>query len=198
MITKKHLAIKLSKLKSYSNPKVKLEQYVLNSEIAAEILWNAYLQDNIENKIIADLGCGPGILGIGALLLGAKKVYFIDIDPEAIELAKENTNNKNAIFKIQNIQDFNIKVDTILQNPPYGTKDEHADKKFLEKAFSLTKNIYTLHKITTKSFINSITKDNNFKIKGILEFNYPLKKSYDFHKKPVKNIKVGCWILNSP
>ena len=30
--------------------------------------------------IIADIGCGSGILGVGAILLGAGKVYAVDND----------------------------------------------------------------------------------------------------------------------
>jgi len=56
MTTKSRIAIELSKIKGYVNPKIKLEQYVTDSEFAAEILWNAYLDGNIENKSIADLG----------------------------------------------------------------------------------------------------------------------------------------------
>ncbi|PSB22641.1 50S ribosomal protein L11 methyltransferase [filamentous cyanobacterium CCP2] len=34
--------------------------------------------------IVADIGCGSGILSIGALLLGAKQVYAVDTDPLAV------------------------------------------------------------------------------------------------------------------
>ncbi len=39
---------------------------------------------------VLDLGCGSGILAIGAKLIGAEDVYAIDIDPIAVEVAKEN------------------------------------------------------------------------------------------------------------
>lgn len=39
---------------------------------------------------IADIGCGSGILSIGAVLLGAKKVYALDIDPLAVRAARGN------------------------------------------------------------------------------------------------------------
>ena len=45
---------------------------------------------DIDNKVIADFACGPGYLGIGALLLGAKWVHFVDIDPKALELTRKN------------------------------------------------------------------------------------------------------------
>jgi len=43
-----------------------------------------------KNQILADIGCGSGILGIGAVLLGATKVYGVDSDPLAVESARSN------------------------------------------------------------------------------------------------------------
>jgi len=45
---------------------------------------------NLKDKIVIDYGCGSGILGVAALLLGAKKVYATDIDPQAILATKQN------------------------------------------------------------------------------------------------------------
>lgn len=39
---------------------------------------------------VLDLGCGSGILAIGAKLVGSPDVMAIDIDPLAVEVAKEN------------------------------------------------------------------------------------------------------------
>ncbi|MCS7226726.1 MAG: 50S ribosomal protein L11 methyltransferase [Gloeomargarita sp. SKYB31] len=40
--------------------------------------------------VIADIGCGSGILAIAAVLLGAKQVYAVDIDPLAIAATRQN------------------------------------------------------------------------------------------------------------
>ena len=45
---------------------------------------------DIKDKIVIDYGCGSGILGVAALLLGAKKVYATDIDPQAVLATKQN------------------------------------------------------------------------------------------------------------
>ena len=50
------------------------------------------LEKNIKNgDLVADLGCGSGILSIAASLMGAKETYAIDIDPVAARVAAENT-----------------------------------------------------------------------------------------------------------
>ncbi|MBR5930851.1 MAG: 50S ribosomal protein L11 methyltransferase [Lachnospiraceae bacterium] len=43
-----------------------------------------------ENDKVLDLGCGSGILGICALKLGADAVTSVDIDEQAVRVAKEN------------------------------------------------------------------------------------------------------------
>src|SRR3989344_3796063 len=89
-ITKSGLAVVLSQLKKFEEPKVRQEQYFMDSEIAASVLWNAYLLKDIEGKTIADLGCGTGVLGVGALLMGARQVWLVDSDEKALETAKNN------------------------------------------------------------------------------------------------------------
>jgi len=50
-----------------------------------------------EGMEVLDMGCGSGILSIAAILLGAKKSVGVDIDENAVRIAKENAalNNIN-------------------------------------------------------------------------------------------------------
>lgn len=49
------------------------------------------LEREIKNgALVADLGCGSGILSIAASLMGAGETYAIDIDPVAAKVAAEN------------------------------------------------------------------------------------------------------------
>src|SRR3989338_4617861 len=88
--SQKSLAVVLSKIKRFPSAKVRVEQYMTPSQIAAEVLWHAYMRGCLEGKEGADFGCGTGILGIGALIMGAKAMYFVDSDPEALNAAKKN------------------------------------------------------------------------------------------------------------
>ena len=56
-------------------------------------------QVEIEGKQVVDIGCGSGILSVGACLLGAATVLAIDIDPIAVEVAKENRDLNGVKFE---------------------------------------------------------------------------------------------------
>src|SRR3989338_3211070 len=124
---KKDLEIFLSHIQGFFQPKVKLEQYPTPADIAADLLWDAYQKGHVQGKVIADLGCGTGIFGIGALFLGAKKVYFVDMDKEALALAKENLMKLRpkippgslSSFSCTSVEHFSHKVDVVFQNPPF-------------------------------------------------------------------------------
>ena len=44
----------------------------------------------LHGKTVLDVGCGSGILGLCALLLGAKRAELVDVDPQAAEIAVHN------------------------------------------------------------------------------------------------------------
>jgi len=194
-MNKKKLAIELSKLEKFENVKPELEQYPTDSELAAHILWNAFMQGDIENKIVADLGCGNGIFGIGALLLGAKVVYFLDVDNGALDVAIRNCKFENVHFRKMDILEFDEKVDTVVMNPPFGVQQEHADKNFLEKAMEISNSIYSIHKIESKTFIDKLSKENEFEVVGIEAKEIILKKTMKFHKSEKYPTNVGICML---
>ncbi len=198
--SKKDLEVRLSKLKGFENPSFVLEQYATPSSIAAEWLWMMYMKQEIQGKIVLDAACGPGILGSGALLLGAKKVFFVDKDEEALRLCQENYKELKkeyhvgkAVFVCGDISAFNEQADAVVQNPPFGTKTKHVDKTFLEKAFSVAPLVYSMHKYSTKRFVEAVARDFGFKITHEWRYEFPLKASFSFHRKPVKKIDVGLW-----
>ena len=195
-MNKKQLAIFLSKLEGFVASDVKLEQYATDSEVAADILWRAFLNGDVEGKKIADFGCGNGILGIGALKLGAKKVYFVEKDSKVLEVLKRNLEgfSEYEIF-YGDVSEFNLKVDVVIENPPFGVQVRKADEKFLLKAMEVSKKIYSFHKIESVSFVESVCSNNGFLVKGVIEYDFLLWKTMKFHKKRKYYVKVGCWVL---
>ncbi|MFA5887921.1 MAG: METTL5 family protein, partial [Candidatus Nanoarchaeia archaeon] len=154
-------------------------------------------QGDIEDKSIADFGCGNGILGIGALLLGAKKAMLVDIDNKCINSANDNLKTLKLKATLLNcdISKVQGRFDTVLQNPPFGTKTEHADKAFLLKAMESADVVYSFHKSSTEKFVNAVAEDNDFHIVNKWLFKFPIKNSFEFHKKKVFYADVGCYRL---
>ncbi|MBS3112791.1 methyltransferase [Candidatus Woesearchaeota archaeon] len=198
--SKAQLGIELFKLRGFSNPDVNLEQYQTDSEIVASMLWKCYMDNNMTS--VADLGSGTGIIGLGAALLEPYQIILVEKDSGAIEICKQNQaklEERYGELPIEyvnsDIKDFNTQVDTVIMNPPFGVQNEHADRVFLEQAMKIANNIYSLHKIESKQFIEKFAKDNNFSVKEIIEFEFSLKPTMKFHKQNVKKIKVGFWYL---
>ena len=46
--------------------------------------------EDLENKHVADLGCGCGVLSIGSVMLGAGAVTGFDLDSDALALFSQN------------------------------------------------------------------------------------------------------------
>ena len=204
MLTKSKLAILLSQLKGFSSPNVSAEQYMLEAEVAADILWNAYMKGDLEGRVSTDLGCGTGILGIGALLLGAKKVWFLDKSEASLEVLRQNLaeigqkvsvdlmEKSEIIYSDVNL--FNKEVDLVIMNPPFGTKVRHADRVFLAKSMEVdAKVIYSVHKLTSKRFIDAFSRDNGYKVSEIMPYKLLLKQTMPWHKRKRHYIEVGCW-----
>lgn len=80
---------------------MELEQYPTPPDIAAHMLFAADAEGDVEDALVADLGCGGCILGIGAALMGAMHVMAVDIDADALLVAA------------QNVEDAEVSVDLI-------------------------------------------------------------------------------------
>lgn len=58
-------------------------------------------EQDLTNKIIIDYGCGSGILGVAGLMLGAKYVYAVDIDPQAVLATRQNAERNGVGEQLQ-------------------------------------------------------------------------------------------------
>lgn len=70
---------------------------------------------DLEGCKVLDLGCGSGILGIGAALLGAEQIVGCDVDPKAPEVALANAGLNNIYADSFKIYAGDILKDTQLR-----------------------------------------------------------------------------------
>ncbi|MBQ6098427.1 MAG: methyltransferase [Methanobrevibacter sp.] len=196
---KKHLEMQLQSIPSHPKPKIGLEQYSTPSVIAADLIWNADSLGDIENRNVLDLGCGTGIFTIGSALMGANMTCGVDVDVDSINLAMEycdKSNVDNVEFILSDINEFNecFDVDTIIQNPPFGSQRKAKggeDLNFVKKACSLKPDVlYSFHMASTEEFLINFYEENNLKITHIFRYKFPIPKIYDFHTKENQNVDV--------
>ena len=80
--------------------------------------WLAHNSARLKESTLLDFGCGSGILAIAAAKLGAKLVYGIDIDPQALISTQNNAEQNQVNKKIQTgFADFKTpQVDVLIAN----------------------------------------------------------------------------------
>ena len=93
---------------------------------------------------VLDLGCGCGVVGIlAAKKCGAGNVWMVDIDPLAVDIARENA-VANGLVEVHCLVSDGLSAleetgfDLILSNPPYQS-DFKVAKGFIEKGFNRLK-----------------------------------------------------------
>ena len=191
---KKHLEMAIQKVPKHPNPKVDLEQYSTPAIIAADLLWNAYSLGDIADKKVMDLGCGTGIFAIASKLLGAASAIGVDIDKDSTDLASSYCGDVNFICSDICDLENDFDVDTIFQNPPFGSQKnakKGADLKFISKAIELSpKVLYSFHMASTEEFLISYFEKNDLEIIHIFRYNFPIPKIYEFHTRESANVEV--------
>jgi len=225
----KQLEAALNEIETFDKPKILLEQYPTRPHLAACILHSIEsTYGDLDGKIIADLGCGTGVLSIGARLLGAISVVGFDIDPDAIEIARKNlidfgldieeendgycdfvlkdvTHSYSRIFdeksnsKLKDFTQFVGNFDTVIMNPPFGTKHNRGlDLEFvkaglllIDKKPSNKSAVYSLHKTATREhIIKKAESEWNVQAEVLAQLKYDLPATYKHHKKVSVDIDV--------
>lgn len=190
----------LQQVDVFEAPKVDLEQYTTPPHIAACMLHTIQsTYGDIEEKVVADLGCGCGILSIGVSLLGANYCVGFDIDSSALDIFKSNVNefeidNCDAVMcDVRNgLSDrWNNFFDIVVMNPPFGTRNKGVDMEFVETGLRIaSKSVYSLHKSSTRKHVLNMAKKWGVDGKVIAELRYNLPATYKFHSKNSVDIQV--------
>jgi len=94
------------------------------------LAWMAH--NNFHNLSVIDYGCGSGILSIAACKLGAKQVFGVDIDPQAVDASIDNARRNGIdpdLLQVSLASNFNTaRVDLLIANILSGPLVELAPK----------------------------------------------------------------------
>jgi len=85
---------------------------------------------DVRDKTVLDVGCGSGVLGIAAVLLGARSAVGVDNDPDALTSAAENV-ALNAVgdrvrLLNEDLRDLGSPADIVLANLTGGMLERYA------------------------------------------------------------------------
>lgn len=206
----KELESLMQEIAPFEEPKIELEQYPTGPHLASRLLYtvaNSY--DEFDGQTVIDLGCGTAMLAIGAAMLGAQHVVGVDVDEDALRVAQQNVEEYEDYLPIDFVRcdvrqlagQARLKADTVVMNPPFGTRRKGADMEFLRAAFQLSRNsIYSLHKSSTRDYIQRLaTKELRAQSAEVLaQLRYDLPATYKFHKQKSKDIEVDLWRFEVP
>jgi len=221
IVRKLDLEILLSHVKPHPSPRPDLEQYTIPANVAATMLYiAAYMNDDIVNKRVLDLGCGTGRLALGAAFLGAKDVVGLDVDRVAVNVASENSIQLDLEDKVQwvagSLDVIRGSFDTVIQNPPYGIQTRQADRKFLEKALETGHAVYSLHKgvhddeaflrklkttservlpVEPSPFLKSYVETHGGKVKTVYALIMTVPRMFAFHTRKRHEFVVDLYVL---
>jgi putative methylase len=202
----RQLEMALQRCAGYKTPRVAWEQYQTPATLAARLLYDAYMNGDIEGKAVCDLGCGTGILAIGAALLGARTVRAVDLDPAAIVTARENAALLDADVNciVADIAGADTRVlserigpcDTVVMNPPFGAQKQrvHADRPFIDCALAIAPVTYGIFNAGSTPFVEAYIMGRGT-VTGQVSGTFPIKRSFAFHTKDVQVIAVEILMI---
>ena len=137
--------------------------------LALETINEYSLKNDIKTKSVADIGCGSGILSLFSYKLGARNIFSVDIDSDAVNCSLDNAkyndiNLDNVIFgSAKDLNNMNLKFDLVVANIETDILIEiMADlKKLLKEKSSLILSGILLEK---ESYINNSIREQGLKI----------------------------------
>jgi len=195
--TRRRLAQELAVVAGFEDPRAPLEQYHTPPDLAAHIVHVADLQGDIEGETVVDLGCGTGMLALGAALRGPKRVVGVDIDPAPLSTALENERRVGATADVSWLRADATEAPlcpdegvTVLMNPPFGaqTGNEGADRAFLETAVDIAAVSYSVHNAGSESFVESFADDNAGEVTHAFAAEFDLPRQFDHHEESTRSI----------
>jgi putative methylase len=196
-VKQRELEMLLQRVPAHPKPKAELEQYQTPAPVAADLVYRALAAGDIAGKRVLDLGCGTGILGIGAALVGAEEVTGVDVDLDALRVAEGAARAlglppKLPAWRVGKAEDMGEPADTVLMNPPFGAQRRHADQPFHVAALACAQVVYTLVNGGTADWAERFYVGAGARITARWNYDFALPAQYRWHEKPRAHLRVAA------
>ena len=201
----RRLAILLSQLNPHPCNSVELEQYTTGGDLAARWLTDiAAFGDLSEGCTVADLGAGNGVLGLGALAMGAGRAILVEADEAACDVAKSNAESMGFADSVEVIQatlgsdtiDLGS-ADVVISNPPWGRQTPRADRPLLEAMIAAATPAHLLHSAEA-THIKPLFEDVGWSAERHGEADFALPAAYSHHSRQRGRTRAAFWRLVPP
>ena len=195
----------LSGLEPHPCDSVEMEQYTTDGDLAARWLADiAAFGDLTEDCKVADLGAGSGVLGLGALAMGADSSILVEADQTACDVAMSNAESIGVADSVEVIRatlgsdpiDLGS-TDVVISNPPWGRQTPKADRPFLEAILSTGVLAHVLHSAEA-SHIQPLFEDAGWAVERYGEADFALPAAYSHHSRQRGRTRVAFWRLVPP
>ncbi len=200
VVRRSELLRELERVPLFLAPQAGLEQVVTPSEAAATLLFTAERLDGLAGRSVLDLGCGTGRLAIGAALLGAGPVRGVDVDPEALELARgaARTAGVQVSFEEQEVLKVRRGAEIVVMNPPFGAQRKHADRPFWDRAFALaTRSVYAFALAESRTFIAQRAVARAAHVLEVEPVPWALPRTFAHHTRRRVALDVDLWAIRT-
>jgi putative methylase len=192
---RRQVEMALQGLAGFEDPDAALEQYETTASVASDLLQFAWGNGDLDGRVL-DLGCGTGVLGIGAALYGARVTGF-DIDAGALGVARRNVASAGVSDRVDWVRgDVShlpfTRADTVIMNPPFGAQDEGADRAFLRAAGDIADVAYTVHNAGSLAFVESFVGESG-EVTDAFRTELVLPRRFGFHEEAEREIEVEVY-----
>lgn len=203
LASRRQLAIQLERVKGFDHPEERLEQYTIDAEAAADLLWMMKSENpELPSRVVLDLGCGTGILALGAAMLGAALAVGVDVDSSALEKARQSARELGVASQTDwvraRVPMVSLRADLVVQNPPFGVKRRGSDRAFLEAALQSGKIAYSVHfaALSGREYLQRFIEQHGGNLSSIIPITVKIRHTLPQHRKRLHEVRAEIYKIN--
>jgi len=188
----------LSSLEPHPQHDESLEQYATEGDLAAQWLLAMHEYGDLHEHHVVDVGAGNGILGLGAMLLGATSAVLIDADEAVCAVAETNATALGVGASVLHrhvtaAQDLSAEAGcTVVANPPWGVRTTGADRPVLNAIFGCTASVVHLMHHADAGHVEALAQGAGWASEEVLRATFRLPPVHAHQRSGRRSTEVVC------